>query len=597
MSKVAAPSAVVLLHILAVTGGFFLLVLSARRRAKGAPIFFVLLLSSWLIAPRFEPRPETFSVLFAAAFIFFLASERKGWLLWAILLPIQILWANTSMNFQLGFFIALAFTIENALARRKNAATSETPASMDLARILLPVGVLAASAVSPFALGNLGVAISHWTDPTSLTSSLYLSPYQNWFMHQDHSERLIPCVLGIGACGLIFFNKRLPLGITLAAVFGVLIAITREDLVIPISILCFCFLCLSMQTTAHVLATKATGKPEGLATVGIATGVLLTLATIFLLVSNSFYVLYGTATQFGLGANEEIVPASAMSVINRDDMPDKILNSYIDGGYLAINGKAKIFFDQRTRLYGKDLFTEFDNAFNPVRQKDEDPKDFAKRQGAQWTAFDEKWNPTVMVLNTTMANSARRLNSLLNRKWIPAYFDGSTMILAQKTPETQALIDDMEIKEAGLKKIDEARMAYRKHLQGGLVKAPVPARLIGAAHIFHSLGHTPLAHELNTLLTCGAPNLVMAWQNKGLCEIQLGKKGEAVKSLAKANELQPGNLQILLPLYQAYSFNGMEKRAEGIYQQIKPMNPEAATWAKDAIKKAKHEERKRSGKR
>ena len=87
--------------------------LTARRMTSFYLALFLSLLAIPLLRTRLEVRPEAFSYLFVAIFIYLFEKYRKGDItiknLLFILLPIQLLWVNFHIFFVLGIFISFVY--------------------------------------------------------------------------------------------------------------------------------------------------------------------------------------------------------------------------------------------------------------------------------------------------------------------------------------------------------------------------------------------------------------------------------------------------------------------------------------------------------
>ena len=144
---------VTILHVLLVAGAFMILLPVARRWAGSAAVAVALVLSTWLIAPRFIVGPYAAGLLLGAVYVGLLASERPSWVPWAVLLPLQVLWTNLHGSFLLGPAIIAIFAVEAAV-RERSAGTLATEAGRSRVAALgcLALAAVFASLINPYPL-------------------------------------------------------------------------------------------------------------------------------------------------------------------------------------------------------------------------------------------------------------------------------------------------------------------------------------------------------------------------------------------------------------------------------------------------------------
>lgn len=132
--------------LLAVFTFYFLLRTGGERNGWGAALLVAAILLP-LLGKRVEIRPESFSYLLFAVFIFFCHRWHKGQLnfrqlaLW--LLPLQLLWVNLHIQFVLGIGVVGAFMLGAALNQKRAAARQLLTLSVGLVVISLanPSGI------------------------------------------------------------------------------------------------------------------------------------------------------------------------------------------------------------------------------------------------------------------------------------------------------------------------------------------------------------------------------------------------------------------------------------------------------------------------
>ena len=546
-------------HLLAVLVAYVLLIPTARRWANGNAIGFALLITAWLLAARFEPRSTVFALLFPAIFIHVLQERMDGpaWVPFAILLPTQVLWANMHTSFLMGPIIVLVFGVE-AYLRTKKKTRIATLVRMGA----LGAGCLLLSMANPVGPKLFSYVFAGWSESLFSVTQFWGSSFIDEFVGRK-AFPLFYLVMGIGACGLIFYRDRLPPAITILALFGAFVALYRYQEAIELfTILLFPFLCLCFQSIGNALSRVIQGRGTSasraieMATCGLA--VLLGLGTAGVFASNSYFVKAGNASAFGLGANDEVIPAKALELLKREGFPDQLLNFPMDGCYIALNTDKQVLIDQRARLHTREGCEHLMSGLPRLNKED---VEIVYGQHKAQAVVVNSLAPNAEVL------AARLLSS---RNWKPAYFDGTTLVLLLNTEENQALLGDDELKTRGLALIEKARQDYHQRL-GGMVAAPLPARLIGAASMLMVFNRYAEAYELYELLKAGAPTMHTPHREQGFCKIQEGEYQDAIRHLLAAKKRAANDVRTWQMLGVAYEKSGEQDKADQAYARAKEL--------------------------
>lgn len=552
MSLFGASAVTTIVHLLAVVGAFVLLVPVVRKWSCGIAIGTALIVTAWLLAPRFEPRATLFALIFPALFVHVLEKKKlPNWMPFAILVPAQILWANVHTSFLMGPIIIALYIVEaNFRGKVKDRKARIT-------RLAALAGAcLVAPIINPNLVGLYGYVTAGWQDSMFSSSQFWVSPILDEFLGRSNFP-VINVILAVGACGLVFYREKLPLAATLLALVGAIIIVVfrrYEEGIELFTILLFPFLCLSLQSIANFLVQQGQNMGKGvvkmLPLAGFALAVILGVVTLISVVSNSYYIKTGSLSKFGLGANKDIVSSEAMEIINGPDFPERFLNLPVDGSFIAYEtDNKKVFVDQRARLYGRDTLQQCMKGLVA-----------ADAESAQ-VVYD-KWQPEAIVINTCAPNAeeiALRVMSASN--WSPAYFDGTTLIVAAKTGSGSKLLDNKDVQMRGLEIFETARKSYKDAL-GSMVAAPLPARLIGGASMLMIFKQYKEAAAIYELLAAGAPTMHTPLIKQGICNLQMDKPEEAIRYLLKATEMAPEDATGYQWLSLAYEKNDMPEQAK-----------------------------------
>lgn len=544
---------VTILHTCSLCAAFGLLMMPARKHASANAIAISLLLLTWVSAARFEARPVVFSLFIPALMIRQLSAEDLNWKKAIILLaPLQILWTNLHPGFILGPILALAVGV-GILKGQDNEAGKANDA-------FIIAGILAvATLLNPSLLAN-HAALFQSSDVLSGMTMLWTDP-QASLVYDKFDFRPTPLLtnltLGLGALGLIFYKKRLPLGKTLVAILGALLAVLFHEHAFELfPLLVFPFLCVSMDSIGGFLQTLTAGRGgKGNPILPLIAGgifTLLALGTVVSTITNGYYVRRGSLSSFGLGVNEDVTPSAAAKVLERDDFPTPFLHLPMDGAYLvhALEGKKKVYTDMRVKLHGKEALTTYVKALTG-----EDPEAAKK-------LFEGKSDqvPQAFVINCLAPHSEDLISRLVGSgSWGTAWFDGSTIVLVARSPAHAALLNDKELQSAGLALLEETRKNYEASI-GGIKATPVPGRLIGAAAVFAMFKEYKAAVGLYSLLQSGCPNMDRAWLQKGMLLMQGSELDKAHSVLEEAVQRWPKNM--LSWLYYSKVLEKMDRKAE-----------------------------------
>ncbi|MFH0908998.1 MAG: hypothetical protein V1929_09570, partial [bacterium] len=447
----AAPL-VILVHAAAAVLAFVLLIPAARKWAGGTAISLALVLSAWLLASRFTIAPHVAALPLVAIFVWLFSEARKPWVLWAVLLPVQVLWANVHASFVLGPVICAIFAIQFWISAR----SGERAASNQFTQaVWLAIATLLAGLVNPYGLALYANGILSLTNVAFKLVQEWISPFSSQFPASFYPKHIVTLALFVGAGGLIAEKRNLPLALTTLAVASAFLIILFPRNVEWLALLAFPFFALSFNSVGLLIESglRSLTKTEEVAGArGAAAGLAAVLAILSLLIvfSNTCYVYAGSASVFGLGTEYDLFPHAASKVIARPDFPARAVNLAQDGGFLAWEHPDRlIFVDQRASLYG----AEFYRALN---------KCLAGEENA-WKGILEKWSPEAAIVNCSVPFAANAVRGLLqDRSWALVYFDGTAAIMVRAVSENQALIRDVEIKNAGLQLIEKERQRALK---------------------------------------------------------------------------------------------------------------------------------------
>lgn len=363
-----------------------------------------------LLIERKEIRPEIFSYLLAAIFLWLMIGLRENRttprILW--LLPIlQIIWVNTHIYFFLGPVIVGAFWLESLILKTgKFKKLSWLLAGTALATVINPFGL--SGALTPlFIFKNFGYRLA---ENQSVWFMQKFFPQPNYIIFEivfglvvlgiisaflprlkkPNSEKIFPATL-IFAIG---FSTAAWLAIRNLTLFGLF--------VLPILAECL-----------KIMATKVNWAKFNLVLGGIAVVVFLSL------VSGELRRLYPYGN-FGLGL--EPGNAAAAEFIKNQKISGPIFNNYDIGSYLTfyLYPQEKVFVDNRPEFYPADFFQK---TYIPMQADENIWREKLKQYGFKTIVFS--------VADMTPWGQQFLATITKDNQWQTAFLDSRVIILVK----------------------------------------------------------------------------------------------------------------------------------------------------------------------
>jgi tetratricopeptide (TPR) repeat protein len=545
-----APT-LILFNVICLLAAFVLLLKVSSKWGGPLSQGFALLVSGHLIFQGLDVGPKTIMMLFIALFVYLVTTLKKPALLFGILIPLQILWANMHGSFLFGPFIIALAAIQAGQASKVGKRKKLNGPSVGLLGGLAGA-CLVSTLANPYLAGLYGQIIANIKMPYP---AYWVSLFREYFQIQT-TDPLIFFVLILGAGGLITLKKRLPIILTTLAIIGAFLVFRSTYAAQLFVALAFPFIVLSFSAIGEYLSGSLKtflGKQEKILE-PVAQGIfaLLIVLSLIPVVGNCAYAHIGSASNFGLGIQDELYPSDAEAILGDPAFPEKSINLAADGGYLAFNyPERKIFIDYRSGRYDRELL--------------ENLSSMMLGNSKAYDTLLDAYRPEAIILNTLDQSAAQGLVSLLSRRiWKLAYFDGTTAILLLNKKELAPLINNKEAQAAGLAKLEEAKTKYAAKVGKGC-HAGNPAQLIGAGKIFLALNRPEPAEEIFSLLLKGNDKIPGAWIGLGNSQLMLKKFEIAMESLKTATGLSPNNLKAWLSYANACKFAG---NTDGYMQAI-----------------------------
>ncbi|MCX7007450.1 MAG: tetratricopeptide repeat protein [Kiritimatiellaeota bacterium] len=562
---------VTLVSIAAVVVAFLLLIRTARPLGGFIVIAVALLVAAWLLAPAFMVRSRVFTLIFPAVFICCLTRGCGRWGAWLLLLPAEALWVNMHHTFRLGPVICLIFALQNFPHWRStqgNVASGDTVTEGGRAAWLQPLllagGTLMVTLANPYGLGMWSAVNNGGFGSGNFLMAEQVSVFSYLFGGSD-TNHLIWTAAAVNLMGLVAEKHRLPLGITLLALLGTGLAIMSPYYATIMAVFSFPFFVLSIRAVGlflwDVFADVVQRRHVLFRRVLVAGLLLATAVSICRLVSNHYYYSCGSGSSFGFGVNEEALPAAAaVQVIGREQFPLALVNNALDGGNLLWHlPRRQVFLDARAQFQGLALSQLAARGFAG------DPQ--------AWQTIESRLRPTAVLINCCQPQTVIGMRNIIaTGHWGLLYFDGTSALLLLNTPANRALLDDAQLRSLGPTNLELARRAYERRVAAHWFPAHSPA-LIGAGHALLALNQFAEAEKIYVALVHGAPNMVGAWLELGICRCRQGHWQEALPALRRATAGASKNVIAWLWYGQACQRLGLEQEAKEARQRAQKLNP------------------------
>jgi Tfp pilus assembly protein PilF len=358
-----------LLRMVILTCGFACALAAARRRASSLAVAAVGLPALLAAQERFTLRPESISFLFLGVLMVLLTRRHDHPLGLYAAIPLMALWANMHALYVVGLAALLLVTVGDALQDFRPPAAVSSPNTRHTSRLALTTAAAAAATcLTPY--GLLG-----WKLPWRLlverigSDNIYsrsIAEFQAPFGSNRPTVSILAFALlaVLLAATLLLQGRRTPIAdLLLVGAFLALALMARRN--IPL----FALVALPVGAAAlqgvfcrGVSAWPRLGRHAGvarwIAALVLAAAIAALLPDVW---SNRFYERDGIQRSFGIGLAPDRYPEAAADFLLRHPPAGQVLNSLVDGGYLAWRWypKRRVFIDGRLEVHDESLYRDY----------------------------------------------------------------------------------------------------------------------------------------------------------------------------------------------------------------------------------------------
>ncbi len=372
-----------------------------------------------LISMRTDPRPEIFTYLFLAIFLFVIYRIREEKssinLLW-LLLPLELLWVNLHIYFIIGLAVFGAFIIERLFLKKLTRKEMIIGVALVLITLINPNGLR--GALYPLTVfNNYAVPIAENFPIMELVRNLHswIFPYKLFLIS------IITIALGIvmrlGKLKFFIFE------LILFAFF----AVSSFRLARNVGI----YAIFSFPAMAVVFQNLKIGQRFPIFN-KIALGGLAIFMVFFLnsMRTNAFYESVNAQSRFGLSVPKFM--QQAVDFFQNNNLPGPIFNDINVGSYLEwkLYPGQKVFSDDRPEAYPASFWRD---VYNPMQADYKIWQQKSAEYGIRSVIFD----------HTVMGSAGQKfiLNILGDPDWPLVFLNDRIVIFVKKSKNTQQLIN------------------------------------------------------------------------------------------------------------------------------------------------------------
>lgn len=456
--------AIIFFKIIVLLLMFWLLLRAVNPSAGGKNILALFISFTFFIfifIERTEPRPEIFSYLFLAFYIFAIfQSKYRHKNSFLLVLPlIQLLWVNSHIYFIIGPVIYFLFFLDRLINKPPEFSYKKLiliGLLIGLANFLNPNGWQ--GAVYPLTILN-----SYGYDIVENKSIFFLAKYfKSWAL----SDKFFLASLFAGFCLFIANIRRFKTYIFefLLFVFLAILALKMKRNVQLYAIGMFPVLAnqldlLLARLTSERLRSEAkpilrAASSKKVISLAKQTSVVILLVLVYLAVSNKFYNYIDSSKRFGLGIPQST--QAATDFIKENNISGNVFNNFDIGSYLIwqLYPEQKVFIDGRPEAYPAEFFS---NVYKPMQSKPEVWEKLSREYGINYVFFS---HTDITPWAGDFINNLKK-----NKEWPIVFLNDSIIIFVNRSKaENPAIISQYELTPEKFKKsLPEMLVSFDKN--------------------------------------------------------------------------------------------------------------------------------------
>lgn len=498
---------------------------------------------------RFNDRPEMYTLLFAALYIYILQKFRFSKVLW--LLPAaQLLWANMHGYYVLGPVIIFAYLIEGLIKRDLG--------YKRLIRVFIMSAV--ACAINPNGLNGILYPFKALVDinTTSKIFTFYIDELLPPF--KIPSSAVMPylvcykILVVVSAVSLVLNFKKIRLSHLILFAMTLIMSVFAQRNIALFSLIA----CVALVPNINDLITPL-GKRFNMDKYLLVISIVL-IAVVAVMAYNAFTDKYYIFEKGGFksrvfGVSEIRYPVKAAEFFKANKIKGPVLNNFYCGSYLiwALYPDERVFIDGRTELYGPDFYKYYRSALE---------------NNSALEALLEKWSVNCVLFFDPGKEPEEVVKRLFkSADWKLVYFDDVSSIFVRATPENSGIINKYAIDLPNFE--IPAFHPDGKRVKGGVF----PYRYLSWGKIFALVGLYDKAEESARIALAMDKHCMPAYNLLGITFIQSAKFEKAIETFKEALSIEPGNARLYYNLGIAYSALGDIDKATEAYLKASEIDP------------------------
>ncbi len=548
--SLAGFTGLILIKVVLIFAAFLLLFFIAKNYAKFWPLTISFLLSIFIFIQRTEVRPEIFSFVILAFFLWVLFqakySSRSDWLWFLPLL--ELFWVNLHIYFFIGPFLVLAFFIDR-LINKDYAHIKKIIAVLFLtfaATLINPNGIQ--GALLPFnVLNEYGYNIvenqtlSFFADFFGFSLSIFIFKLSAAILivsliltAKKSRHRIFEIII---SAFFIYAGFKMLRNLPLYALVSFpIIAIVLTDI---------------QDYLLRFNLNRAQVFRRVSSVFRISVFVFLVFM-IFLVTNNSFYKYASSSKTFGFSVPNGL--ERAVDFVKQNKIKGPMFNNFDVGGYLIwrLYPQEKVFVDNRPEAYSVKFFNE---TYKPMQKSKEKWQEFSEKYSINFVFFGHK--------DTTPWGDNFLKSIVKNPDWKIIYINEEAIVLVKNDKKNADIISKFSITDKNaidsVDKTDSKIILSRVFYNIGWREASVyfAEEVIKLdpknqrAYLYKGLVHAYYTDKKNQQLA--AENIKKAinlglkdsqyYTILGIVYMNLGRLDEARNILIKALELNENNKQ------------------------------------------------------
>jgi len=556
------------MQVVLVTVTMLILFFLGYNREKQLSSIFILLLVSLVYQGRFTIRPDLYSLLFFALYIFILSFYLdRRWSIYALFV-IQLIWTNMHGFFFFGpLFVLIGFCAEWTKRHVKlpyewNKIGRLTNDEYRRMKVILTVVILACL-INPMGIKGAWYPIGVFFQ-ISGDSKIFFDKIielkrpitaANIFSTADYP--FYKLLILLSALSFFYNRRKIDIGgfiFWLIFLFFSLAAVRNLIFFAFAAYLVFVTNALTITYT-QILPIRLTDK-RFLYMVSIFTKAMLLIWVIHFWTQISFngyfdFDTYERKSEFG-GISQRNYPIKAADFLVANKIKGDFFNDFNSGAYLV--GRCypdiRVYIDGRTEVYGPEFFRHY--------------TDMWEKNNADIFAEElEKYHLTGVFLNSVYQPIPRDILKYLyeSKEWVPVYFDYDGVIFLKDIEKNRSVIERQAIDLARWQPIELD--IYRLG-----AKQVLPYRYANRAYTLMDMGlYGPAAAEARAALAVN-PDYGPPYKILGKIYAERKQYEQAFKYFRFAAIIYPGNKKLKTNLASAYYDLGKYEYAAQEYEKI-----------------------------